>query len=173
MKNETLDIDDGVDQLREVLAGDLRYLQDSLAWLDELRGFVIKRDNASLGHLLETIQSTSKPYRDNELRRRQLCTRLGLLLGCGAEPLTLTRLAAALSGPQKDEILEIKATLQTLAGRLKREYAATRMLLIDCGRFNQMLLKGIFEAGQPSAATYSSTGAAQRETNTVFMNVQF
>ncbi len=173
MNHQTLDIDECVDQLREVLATDLRHLEDSLSRLNQLRGLVIKRDHASLSHLLGTIQSESMPCRNNELRRQQLRTRLAVLLGCSAEQMTLTRLAAELSGPGKAEILQIRNHLQRLTGLFKKEYAATRMLLMDCARFNRMLLKGILEVGQPSATTYSSSGVAQRQTQTVFMSVQF
>lgn len=173
MKNDTLDIDDCADQLREVLNHDIRHLEESLLRLNELRGLVIKRDNPSLSLLLGTIQSDSKPYRDNELKRQMLRQKLAALLGCGTEQMTLTRLEMELSGERKVELVRIKHKLQTLTSLLKKEYAGTRMLLADCSRFNRMLLKGIFEAGQPSATTYSPTGAAQRQTNTVFMNVQF
>lgn len=173
MRNDTLQIDDCVDQLLDVLDADIVHLENSLVRLNELRGLVIKRDNDALGHLLATVQSELKPYSDNESRRKMLCKKLAALIGCEPNQITLSRLGIELANTKKSELDSRKSKLKLLTTRLKSEYAGTCLLLTDCTRFNRMLIKCIFEVCQVSPTTYSSSGAAQQQTNTVFMNVQF
>jgi hypothetical protein len=56
MKTAMIEIEDKVDQLLAVLDKDIQHIQDTLSTLNELRGLVIKRDDASLHKLLESIQ---------------------------------------------------------------------------------------------------------------------
>ena len=67
MKPATTSIEDKVDELLLVLDEDIRHIQQSLSWLNELRSLIIKRDDASLGKLLELIRSESEGYRKHEL----------------------------------------------------------------------------------------------------------
>ncbi len=162
-----------MDQLLAVLDVDIQHLEDSIALLDRLRELVIKQDNESLGQLLNTIQSKTTVYRNNELKRQALRRELALLLGCDMATATLSRLEAELTGPRKVEISSRKTTLRTLANRLKTEFAGTQRLLADCTRFNRMLLKSIFQMARPETATYTAAGAAKRQADNVFINVQY
>ena len=58
---------DKVDELLIILDKDAQHIQESLSRLNELRGLVIKRDDAALGKLLGSIQSESNSYRSQEL----------------------------------------------------------------------------------------------------------
>ncbi|MGD0785207.1 MAG: hypothetical protein ABR969_05280 [Sedimentisphaerales bacterium] len=173
MKTAMIEIENKVDQLLVVLDNDIQHLQDNLSTLNELRGLVIKRDDVSLQKLLESIQSESNSYKENELKRRLLREELAVALDCSLAQMTLSRLETALSEDKKTEIVQRKIKLQTLAGKLKKEHSSTAMLLSDCARFNSVLLKGILEFGQAGTITYSSRGFAERQINPAFINLQF
>ena len=173
MKTATIEIESKVDQLVGVLDEDIRYIQENLSRLNELRSLVVKRDDTSLRKLLESIQSDLNSYKDNELKRRLLRKELAIAFECGFEQMTLSRLEVELSGEQKAEVAERKSKLQTLAEKLKKEHLSTAMLLSDCARFNSVLLKSILELGQAGTITYSPKGSAERQTNPAFVNLQF
>jgi PAB1-binding protein PBP1 len=173
MKTAMNEIKDKVDRLLAILDEDIQHLQDNISTLNELRGFVIKRDDVSLQKLLENVQSESNSYKENELKRRLLREQLAAALGCSFAQVTLSKLETALSGEKKTEIAQRKIKLQTLAGKLKIEHSSTVMLLSDCARFNSMLLKGILEVGQTGTITYSSRGSTERQINPALMNLQF
>jgi len=106
MKTTTIEIEDKVDKLLVVLDSDIRHIRENLSRLNELRGLVIKRDDASLCKLLGTIQSESNSYKDNELKRRLLREELATVWDCGFEQITLSKLEAELSG-EKNKITNI------------------------------------------------------------------
>jgi hypothetical protein len=168
-----MSIDDKINELLLILDRDIQHIQKSLSRLDDLRCFVIKRDDESLLKLLENIQSETNSYRENELRRGQLREELASEFGCGAEQITLSRLEAKLSGEKKVEVAEKKHKLRLLVGKLKKEHFSTMMLLSDCARFNRMLLKSIFEFGRGGITTYSPRGLTENQTGTALMDIQY
>lgn len=173
MKTAAIEIEDKVDQLLIVLDRDIQHIQENLLRLNELRSLAVKRDDASLRKLLESIQSDSHSYRENELKRRLLREELAMASDCSFEQMTLSRLEADLSGEKKAEVAQRKAELQTLAGKLKKEHSSTAMLLSDCARFNSVLLKSILQLGQAGTITYNPNGSAERQTSSAFVNLQF
>lgn len=175
MKTEIIDvqIEECIRQLLDVLDNDIEYIEENIARLNELRSLVIKQDIDALNRLLANIRTGSKTHENNEFRRQAIRKKLAALCNCPMEEITLTRIEAQLSNNHKTGIAQRKSKLQAITGVLKREYAGTQTLLADCARFNRLLLKSIFEIGQTDNLTYKQTGTAQRQTDTVFMNVQF
>ena len=168
-----LEIEDCVDQLLVVLDKDIEYLEDNISRLNELRGLVVKQDCDALNQLLRNIQSETKTYRQNELKRQILRKKLAAVLNCGPEEITLTRLGSRLTGSKNNDVSKRKTRLQELTRLLKKEYAGTQFLLVDCARFNRFLLKRIFDAGRSENLTYKPTGTTEQQTDTVFMNLEF
>ena len=173
MKTAAIEIEDKVDQLLVVLDSDIRHIRENLSRLNEMRSLVVRRDDVSLRKLLESIQSESNSYKDNELKRRLLQEELATAFDCGLEQMTLSRLEAELSGPKKAEVARKKTKLQTLVEKLKKEHLSTAMLLSDCARFNSVLLKSILQLGQAGTITYNPNGSAERQTSSAFVNLQF
>ncbi|MFA5239057.1 MAG: hypothetical protein WC476_05025 [Phycisphaerae bacterium] len=173
MKYTTIEIENKIDQLLAVLDKDAQHIIENLSRLNELRGLVVKRDEVSLHKLLESIKSEADSYKENELKRQSLREELAIALNCGLKQMTLSRLEAELSGEKKADVTERKMKLQTLAGKFKKEYLSTTMLLSDCARFNSMLLNSVLEFGQARTITYSPKGFASRQTNSAFVNLQF
>lgn len=173
MKTAAFEIEDKINQLLAVLDKDIRHIEDTLSRLNDLRSFIVKRDDASLQKLLESIRSESNSYKENESKRQLLRQELAAALNCDFKQMTLSGLEAELSGEKKTEVTQRKIKLKTLAAKLKKEHSSTIILLTDCARFNNMLLKSILELGQAGTITYSPRGSAERQTNSAFMNLQF
>ena len=137
-----------------------------------IRDRVIKRDEAALGKLLESIQADADCYRQHESSRISIRKELADSLGCGFEQVTLSTLMARLSEEKKDRITRMKAKLGSLSAELRKEYLSTALLLSECARFNNLLLKGIFNLGKADSVHYDSNGATMRQIETAFVNLQ-
>jgi len=172
MKVEAVAIQNKVDELLAVLDKDIQHIQDSLSWLNELRGLVIKRDDVALSKLLQSIQAESDSYVRNVQQRQSLRKDLANALGCQVEQITLSRLAAIVPEEKKAQVTGIKTKLRTLVEQLKKEHLSTALLLSDCARFNNLLLKAIFDLGKTPTVYYSPNGAAKRQTDTAFVSLQ-
>jgi sugar-specific transcriptional regulator TrmB len=166
-------VSNGVDELLAVLDKDVQHIQESLSRLNELRSLVVKHDNTALGKLLESIQAESDSYKCNELKRQSIRRELATAFGCSLEQMTLSVLEAELTGEKKAQVAKRKAMLKLLTGQLKKEYLSTSLLLSDCVRFNNVLLKSIFELGKTGTITYDSNGFTKRQTDSEFVNLRF
>jgi hypothetical protein len=173
MKATAIEIEDKVDELLVCLDKDIRHMQENLLQLNELRRLVIKRDDAALGKLLESIQARSGHYKSHELNRQSIRKELANILGCDLEQVTLSALEATLPKIKKDQVIQMKAKLRSLIGELKKEHLSTTLLLSECARFNNLLLKSIFELGNTGTVYYNSNGATRRQVDTAFVNLQF
>ena len=166
-------IEDKIDELLTVLDKDIENLQHTLKYLDELRSLVIKRDDVSLGKLLESIKADSDSFTAHESKRNLIRKELAAALDCEVGQLTLSALEEILPQEKSDQINSRKKSLKSLIEKLKTEHTGTVMLLSDCARFNSLLLRSIFNLGRSETITYSSNGAAKRQNDTTFVNLQF
>jgi hypothetical protein len=173
MKATAIEIEDKVDELLAVLDKDSRHIQESLLKLNELRSLVIKRDDAALGKLLESIQTEPDSYRSHELKRQSIRQDLANALGCNLEQMTLSALEASVAKEKKAQVTRRKAELESLIKELKKEHLSTALLLSECTRFNNLLLKSIFDLGKNDVVYYNSNGATRRQTDMAFVNLQF
>lgn len=162
-----------VDELIDVLDVDIRCLQESLSYLDELRRFVVNRDEASLEKLMKHIGESMDGCSSNALQRQSLRRLLAGALGCSIKELTLSYLERFLEGAKKRRISERKAELKILIDKLKKEHISTTMLLSDCASFNSHLLQGILNLGRKDTVTYTSGGLKQYQSETSFVNMKF
>ena len=173
MKATAIAIEDKVDELLVFLDRDIQHIQESLLKLNELRRLVIKRDDAALGKLLESIQAEADSYRNHELNRQPIRKELANALGCNVEQMTLSTLEASLPKGKKAQVTQRKAKLRSLIKELKKEHLSTALLLSECARLNKLLLKSIFDIGKTEVVYYDSNGATRRQTDTAFVNLQF
>ena len=173
MKSSSIEIEDKVDELLSCLDKDSQHIEESLSQLNKLRSLVIKRDDAGLGKQLEIIQAESDSYRNHETKRQSIRKKLAKALGRKTEEITLSALEASLPKEKMTQITERKAKLMALIQELKKEYLSTALLLSECARFNNLLLKSIFDLGQTGAVYYNSNGATKRQTDMTFVNMQF
>jgi len=172
MKAAEASIEDKVDRLLTCLDQDMQNMQESLLHLNEMRKFVIKRDEAALGKLLENIQAGAGCYRKQELNRKSIRKELADTLGCDIEQMTLSALEAGLPQAKRKQITQMKEKLRSTSAELKKEYSSTALLLSECARFNNLLLKGIFGLGKKDSIHYNSNGETRRQIDTAFVNLQ-
>lgn len=173
MKATPTTIEDKVDELLDCLDKDSRHIEQSLSQLNELRRLVIKRDESALSRLLENIQTESDSYKSHELKRQSIRKELAHDLDCSFEQITLSSLESTLPEAKKAQVTQIKAKLKLLIEELKKEHLSTALLLSECARFNNLLLKSIFDLGKIGVVYYNSNGAARRQTDMAFVNLQF
>ena len=72
MKSTATEIENKVDKLLTCLDKDSQHIQKNLSQLNELRSYVIKRDDSGLSKLLRTIQAETSSYRNHELKRQTI-----------------------------------------------------------------------------------------------------
>ena len=173
MRATAIEIEDKVDELLAVLDKDSGHIQESLLKLNELRSLVIKRDDAALGKLLESLQTESDSYRSHELKRQSIRQDLANALGFNLEQMTLSALEASLPKEKRAQVTRRKAELESLIKKLNKEHLSTALLLSECTRFNKLLLKSIFGLGKNDVVYYNSNGATRRQTDMAFVNLQF
>jgi hypothetical protein len=172
MKAETASIEEKAERLLDCLDKDAQHIQESLQQLNEMRRLVIKRDEAALGKLLQNIQAEAGLYKQHELRRKSIRKELAECLGSGVEQVTLSALAASVTEEKKERLTQMKEKLRSLCAELKKEYLSTSLLLAECARFNNLLLRGIFNLGHAELVHYSSNGATKRQIDMAFVNLQ-
>jgi len=172
MKTTAIGIEDKVDELLACLDEDSRHIEESLSQLNELRSLVIKRDDVALGKLLSSIQAGSGRHRSHELNRQSILRELANAVGCNLEPMTLSVLEAVLPKTKRAQVAQRKAVLSSLIEEFKKEYLSTASLLSECARFNNLLLRSIFDLGNTGAVYYSANGITKRQTDTAFVNLQ-
>ena len=172
MKSTAIIIEDKVDELLACLDKDSQHIQESLSQLNKLRSLVIKRDDAGLGTLLKIIQAELDSYGNHESKRQTIRKELAHALGCNTEQMTLSALEASLPKGKKAQVTKKKAKLMSLIEELKKEYLSTTLLLSECTRFNNLLLKSIFDLGKTGTVYYNSNGATKQQTDMAFVNLQ-
>lgn len=173
MRTFEFEIENTVDKLLVCLDVDIEHIQKSLSNLDELRSLVIKRDDAALSKLLEEIRAESDDYRKNESNRQSIRSELAEFLGCTVKDVTLSTLEESVPEAKKELIVQNRMKLKALIEELKKEYASTAALLSDCARFNNMLLRSIFNLGRTGEVYYSANGAAKEQREAAFVNMKF
>jgi len=172
MKSTAIEIEDKVDELLSCLNKDSQHIQESLSQLNELRSLLIKHDDAALGKLLEIIQAESYSYKSHESKRQTIRKELANALGYNTEQMTLSALEASLPKEKKAQVTKMKAKLMLLVKELKKEYLSTALLLSECARFNNLLLKSIFDLGKTGTVYYNSNGVTKRQTDMAFVNLK-
>ena len=171
MNEQTVDINSRVENLLNVLERDIRHIEYASSKLNDLRGFVIKRDEKALSLLMEDIRAEAKDYQVNEQNRGLIRKELAELFGCKQQELTLSFLRNRISGTAKAAIAEYQDKLKTLVSKLRIEYASTVKLLSDCARINSALLRIVFDRSRTGAVCYDSAGLTKRDSDAAFMNM--
>ena len=162
-----------VKALLVVLDNDIRHMQTVLQQLDQLRSLLIKRDDAGLEQLLVDLTSQAEVYAVNEQRRQTLRQALAEQGQCDIGKVTLSWLARSVPDSQRSDVLERQRKLKSLIDKLKRECALTSMLVVDCARFNQSLVRLFFGQSGRGGISYGANGAAVRRTDAALMSLHF
>ena len=165
-------IEEKVEALLACLDKDLQHLQEGLLQLDELRRLVIKRDDTALGRLLDKIQMEVDQYRHHERNRHAIQQELAAALGYDLRQMTLSALETILPKGRKERITEKKQKIRSLIEEFRKEHRGTVLLLSECARFNNTLLKSLFDLGKVEVVCYNANGATKRQTDMALVNLQ-
>ena len=161
-----------IDELLAILDKDIQHIQESLSWLNELRSLVIKRNDTALSQLMQTIRTEADSYSATESKRQLIRKALADIFGCSVKKVTLSMLQNVLPEEQKAQVEDRKTKLRTLIKELRKEHLSTAMLLSDCAKFNNQLLKALFELGDKGTTFYQPDGATKRRNDTTFVNMR-
>jgi len=172
MKTSIFAFEDKVKELLTVLDTDIENIQQNMDMLNELRGFVIKRDDKSLEQMLTNLHTQPNRFRENESHRTRLREELAEALGSEPTKVNLSAIERELTGDIKRQVREKKFKLKLLTAMMRKEHISTSKLLSDCSRFNSMLLKCILEAGQAKTITYNPQGLSERQSSSAIMNME-
>jgi hypothetical protein len=162
-----------VQALLAVLDEDIRHVETVLTQLEALRSLLVQRDDAGLERLLEASRQQAQVYAAHEQQRQDLRRDLAARFGWRECDVTLSKLQGRLSGPSRAAVAGRQARLKALVERLKREHTLTTVLLVDCARFNRLLLQALFGVSHKGTMSYSATGAAKHSTGRPLMNLRF
>lgn len=173
MKSATIITDDKINELAACLDNDCQHIHDTISQLNELRELIIKRDDTALGKMLDTLPAKSEDYRKNESRRQTIRDELAKELDCPVEKITLSALEENVSEISRIKLTERKSRLKSLIEELRKEHLSIALLLNECARINNMLLKSIFNMCKTDVVSYDSKGATKKHTDTAFVNLQF
>ncbi len=166
-------VEEKVEKLLACLDEDARRIEESLSQLNQLRTLVIKRDDEALGRLLESIQAQSDQHSRQQQDRQSVRTELANAFGCSLEQMTLSALQKKLPEAERERVNQMRAKLKGLVAELRKEYAGTMLLLSECSRLNNLLLKSIFKLGGTGDVYYNANGVVRRQSKTAFVNLQF
>ncbi len=172
MKRTAIELENKLDELLAHLECDVEYMQNCLLYLDELKKLVIKRDEAALRGLLEVIQAELAGHKKHEQNRQLARKNIAEALGCSNTEITLTALLKFLPQDKYTRLVDIREKLKSRIERLKAEYASTAMLVAECSRFNSLVLKSIFAQGKTGGTYYNANGAANRQSESAFVNLK-
>ncbi len=150
------------DELLSVLADDIRHIKHTLERLDSLRAAVVKRDEEGLKSLLDEVESERADYAMVEQKRGVIRRQMADVVGCGIGEMNLSKLCGELTGERRDSVARAQVELKRVCAKLSKEHMATNILLKECSRFNNLLLRGILGNGRETV-TYNSRGNASWE----------
>ena len=161
--SDKLDILNGlVDELMKVLDEDILRISSFLQQLDQLRASVIKRDEEALKILLEAVGSEESDYQRLEDKRHNIRIRLSKVIGCDVKDVNLTRLGKHLDTFKQKLVTDKQQDLKDLVRRLGVEHKATVLLLRECSRLNNKMLRTVL-GKDGMTVTYNRRGNASWE----------
>jgi len=166
-------IEELIEELLALLDADAVRLEITLSHLNNLRAGVIKRDEAGMEQLLETVRTEQDERDAIEQKRNKLRQVAAAAFGCAAEEVNLSRIMEYLTPVLCQQVAQRQRTLMRLVEKLKIEYTATAMLLNECSRFNRMLLDSIVGSRCKGVATYNASGQMKRPNGSGFVAMQF
>lgn len=171
MKKNTEQIEAFAYKLFETLEKDVQVMDMSLDKLRELRRLTVKRDEKALSELLEEIRLDSQVYLAQQYDRKKTREKLGILLGCKPEEVTLSKIKECLPEDKIEQLNGLRTTLRDSAQRLKVEYSVTSRLLSQCRRMNLNVLNSIFR-NNSDTTTYDARGNRKTQGSAAFVNTK-
>lgn len=160
MMTDNLEYEKMVLNLMGLLDTEAEHLGQSLVLLDELRGCVIRRKDDELEAMIEKIRVQSVDYQKIQKGRDALIMEISLGLGIEPDQVNLSLLKEQADEETAGMIASRQERLKELIEKLKREYLSTAMLLKECSRINNNMLRALF-APNSRGNTYDAKGKSR------------
>jgi len=159
-----------VQPLFDLLEAEEQRIDTTLQRLDALRAALVKQDEEALRALLEQIAAEQPIADQQETRRRRLQTELAAAAGCEPDTLNISRLCGLVGPSMRERLRHRQRHIQQKVRRLQSEHRLTVLLLRDCARINQALLRCLL--GDVATPTYDARGQSDRQLHTCVMSAQ-
>jgi len=147
------------DELLGVLDEEIERIKINLDYINRLRAAVIKRQEDELKSMLESVADESGRAA-LESKRTVICNKLALVLGCGPGQVNLSKLRANLPAERAAIVAQKQQETSEYVEKLNRDVTATALLLKECSRLNNTLLRKMF-GGSGDTVTYNVRGKAK------------
>jgi hypothetical protein len=164
-------LDEYITLLLAVLDEDAAHIRRTLEHLNALRAAVIKRDEAALQELLDTVARQGENYRHIEARRQRLCDEIAETAGGDIAPVNLSGLCEIAGRHLHLAIRTRQEELKDLVRTLRMEHACTMILLRECSRLNRTLLKAVLGRGGETV-TYTARGSETWQPQNDFVDMK-
>lgn len=159
-----------LERLHKLLDREQERIDETLRQLDALRAAVVKRDESALRALMQQIDRQQHQVRRHEQQRRQLQAELAEATGCPPEEMNLSHLCTVVGPADCAKIRARQRDLQQHVRHLRSEHRLTTMLLRDCARINQGLLRCLL--GDVATPTYDARGQSAWRVETPVVSMQ-
>ena len=159
-------------EMLEILDSDIVNTESDINILNELRGYLVSRDEKNMLGLLYAVRSIIQNRQESQTKRFNIRKKLAQSFGCAVEKLTLSRLCEYAEEPLRTAVAERRTVLTNIVERFKTEYEATVFLLSDCARFNSLLLRSLIGLSSTESVTYKP-GKVNRANSAAFINMQY
>ncbi|MCF7972293.1 MAG: hypothetical protein K9N55_00600 [Phycisphaerae bacterium] len=173
MSRHALEIERWVLDLLIVLKQESEAMTQVETWLSQLRESVIQRNESCLDGLLKEIQARRGLMPELEARRQGIRLALTTVLDLPFEQVTLTKLESLLTGELQHQVSCMKTQLQSQTRMLRAQHQGAVMFLMDCARFNRLLLNSVFDKSHQSMTTYTHRGNPEHTRSSALVNMQF
>lgn len=137
-----------IDELLVYLDCQALALERVLAFLDEFRRALIRRDTGALERMREQLDEEGRIGSEMETRRRHLMEQFAAAMGCRVEQVCLSEICRRCEPMQQVPLRERQERLKELTARLRQQHLATELLVRECARLNRRLLEVL--TGQPA-----------------------
>jgi flagellar biosynthesis/type III secretory pathway chaperone len=145
-------------ELLAVLDEEIALLNKKTGELESLSGAIVERDNDRFGPLLEQMEQTHQGQAATDVKLDALRNTLAEKIGCEPSEMKLSRLIDLLDEQDRLTVDYRRQQIILLTEQLRKQHAATMILLAESARINRMLLENLFPQSQP-VKTYSAAGA--------------
>ena len=149
-----------VRELQAVLDDQIELLEQKRTELAGLSAAILERDDAAMETLMGEMDRTMRRQAESDLKLAALRRSLGDALGLPARAVKLSTLIDRLGGQAADALGDRRRQIIHLAGQLRRQHAATTMLLRESARINRLILEGLGATGR-ELTTYDADGRDQ------------
>ncbi len=159
------------DNLLVYLDCEAMHLERVLAFLNEFRGALIRRDCIALEQMREEMEQEGQTCSVMDARRRRLVEEIAGVLGCRAEEVCLSRIVPRTDPLHRAALRQRQEHLKELTERLRQQHLSTELLVREYARMNRRLLETVTGQGE-QGRVYDAHGRSDGITRSGLVSVK-